>query len=690
MSLRKQLLIVSLLTLALPWAGCQYIREMESALRADHETALADGALAVARVLAQDWNEPSIDGPRTEQSDIYAHVLDAPIALDGYSDDWGNTRNRLRDYVASVGKSDNLHVRAVAAQDTRYVYLFLEVSDDRVIYLDPTRGPVHDYVVIRFADTDGNVQERLVDTAAPGAVQGHVRSDTDRDGDTVVRGFWQASTTGYQLELRILKTALASSLGFAVVDGDGEPVDPPLTAGSIVPFGDAVGMLVSRRDDLVREVAEFADPGERLSVSDRHGWLLASVGTLGVDSGGGTAQSLLTRIYRWILDPKLDERRRIDPVGRLFGPDLERALDGNEATLWYQRPGQPGVIVAASAPVVIEQRTVATVTLEQQSAAILTLTHSALTRLVNLTVVATATAALGLLGFASWLSFRIRRLRNAADGALNSDGLIRAAIPGLKSRDEIGDLSRSFADLLEQLREYTDYLRSLAGKLSHELRTPLAVVQSSLDNLAAETMPAGAQVYADRARDGAQRLGKILVSMSEATRVEQSITTAEREAFDLNAVVGGACQGYQDTYANHQFRFYDASASCPYFGVPELLIQMLDKLVENAVDFTPVNGQISFSLSARPGGYRLAVANEGAPLPPSMQGSLFDSLVSMREGHSERAHLGLGLFIARLIVEFHSGQIRGHNLPHDRGVEFVIELPYTTAASGQPPVRRGA
>jgi K+-sensing histidine kinase KdpD len=58
-----------------------------------------------------------------------------------------------------------------------------------------------------------------------------------------------------------------------------------------------------------------------------------------------------------------------------------------------------------------------------------------------------------------------------------------------------------------------------------------------------------------------------------------------------------------------------------------------------------------------------------------MQGSLFDSLVSMREGQSQQAHLGLGLFIARLIVEFHSGQISGHNLPGDAGVEFVIDLP---------------
>ncbi|MFK8016739.1 MAG: ATP-binding protein [Gammaproteobacteria bacterium] len=682
MSLRKQLLIVSLLTLALPWAGCQYIREMESALRVDHETALADGALAVARVLAERWDKNVDDTARSPDTDLYAHPLDAPIALDGYSDDWGTARNGLRDYTASVGKSDSLHVQAVAGEDARYVYLFVNVFDDVVSYLDRTRGPVHDYVLLRWQTPEGGMRDVLIETAAPGAVQARPRGASRDEREAAVRGHWQASTTGYQLELRVNKSVINERLGFVIVDGDGVPMDPPLYAGTVRQGEAMAGALVRRRDDLMATVAEFADPGEQLRVADHHGWLLANVGTLSAGAANDSAQSALTRIYRWILDPKLAERRRLESTGRLFGPDLDGALSGQQSTLWYRRPNQPGVIVAASAPIHVADRTVGTVTLEQQSAAILTLTHSALTRLVNLTVLATATAAVGLLGFATWLSFRIRRLRNAADGALNSEGLIRAAIPGLKARDEIGDLSRSFADLLEQLREYTDYLRSLAGKLSHELRTPLAVVQSSLDNLAAEPMPDGAQVYAERAREGAKRLGTILVSMSEATRVEQSITTAEPERFDLNALVSGACQGYQDTYSEHQFDYPEHDQPCIYNGVPELLIQMLDKLVDNAVDFTPVGGRIQFSLATTNDGYRLAVANEGAPLPPSMQGSLFDSLVSMREGQSERAHLGLGLFIARLIVEFHSGQISGHNLPANAGVEFAIELPSATVRVG--------
>ena len=94
-------------------------------------------------------------------------------------------------------------------------------------------------------------------------------------------------------------------------------------------------------------------------------------------------------------------------------------------------------------------------------------------------------ARTAFLGYATWLSLRIRRLRNAAERALDARGRIAAELPGVAANDESGDLARGFTTLLERLREHTEYLQTLASKLSHELRMPLAVVQSSLENLAA-------------------------------------------------------------------------------------------------------------------------------------------------------------------------------------------------------------
>src|SRR5690606_5472915 len=105
--------------------------------------------------------------------------------------------------------------------------------------------------------------------------------------------------------------------------------------------------------------------------------------------------------------------------------------------------------------------------------------------------------------------------------AVDSDGRIRGNLPSGRSSDEIGDLARSFAALLQRLREYNEYLESLASKLSHELRTPLAIVRSSLDNLEQINDSGEQRVYIERASEGASRLSKLLNAMSAAARLEQ-------------------------------------------------------------------------------------------------------------------------------------------------------------------------
>src|SRR5690606_24779698 len=118
----------------------------------------------------------------------------------------------------------------------------------------------------------------------------------------------------------------------------------------------------------------------------------------------------------------------------------------------------------------------------------------ALTRLLNLTLVATLFAIAVTLVFAARLSHRIRRLSRAASTALTAEGRIEPSIPGTQARDELGALARSYDTLLGRLKEYTNYLQTLGTKLSHELRTPLTIVSSSLDNLGSENpLPPSAQ-----------------------------------------------------------------------------------------------------------------------------------------------------------------------------------------------------
>ena len=91
--------------------------------------------------------------------------------------------------------------------------------------------------------------------------------------------------------------------------------------------------------------------------------------------------------------------------------------------------------------------------------------------------------ALGVYFFASRISNRILGLRNQAEGIIDDVGRVQNTIMPSRNSDEIGDLSRSFSNIVERLTQYTNYLENMSSRLSHELRTPVTVVRSSLENL---------------------------------------------------------------------------------------------------------------------------------------------------------------------------------------------------------------
>jgi signal transduction histidine kinase len=165
--------------------------------------------------------------------------------------------------------------------------------------------------------------------------------------------------------------------------------------------------------------------------------------------------------------------------------------------------------------------------------------------------------------------------------------------------------------------------------------------------------------------------------MSEATRLEQTIQQEELRELDLTELVRGCVEGYRTAHADRVFelRLGDAPTAVIIRGSPELLAQLLDKLIDNALDFAQASTVIEIELESNGGEAIITIANQGPPLPQAMQGTLFESMVSVRQEKSESAHLGLGLYIARLIAEFHNGRITGRNRTGPAGVIFEVSLP---------------
>jgi dedicated sortase system histidine kinase len=450
-----------------------------------------------------------------------------------------------------------------------------------------------------------------------------------------------------------------------------------------VPHPGAVAEIAQILQGLSRTTA-------RIWVIDRDLNVLARAGSLKrLELPPEPTPSGLWRLSRWI------ERAALHPLYALVlaQPTEDFSEEGAATTLPEARevtgamsgilttdrrstPDGLAVIVSAAHPIWVGDQVRGAVIVEETANAVLVERNRAFERLFNIVLAALLIGSVALTLFASRLTTRIRTLRDDAEQAIDAHGRVKGVLAGSGAGDEIGDLSRSFASVLARLSQYASYQEHMASRLSHELRTPVAVVRSSLDNLSLQPLPDEARVYIERAQGGLNRLAAILTRMTEATRLEQSLAEAERERIDLGKLVGACVDGYRIAYPQRTIDWATPQDTLWIDGAPDLVAQMLDKLVANAVEFGTPATPVVVRLARAGGKARLTLDNDGPLLPEGMTGRLFDSMVSVRrETGGDVPHLGLGLYIVRLIAEFHGGKARADNRNDGGGVVVTVTLP---------------
>lgn len=662
MSLRFKLLLIALSTLALPLAGWLFVRQMEQLLRQGQEQTL----IATANALAQSLDALGAPLPPSGSA-LYVHHAPGRMVVDGYGDDWA----LLAPFAQNLGPpSDPGKLTLLLCDDDAWLYLYASVRDatrDRVDANDP-RAQSADHLILTLQRGD-LVRRYLIASAAPGHFDALTLGDaSDNALPTIVEGVWQENGSGYRVELRLPRAQMPDRLGLSVFDS----ATPTPDASDTLP-------LLRLSKALSTQLARIVPDGMRVRLLSDEGWVLGAAGRLAdtASAKGARRRWLEGFVYRSLIAPQVGQAAGFAPsLPRLDATEVWQALSGVVATAWHRGSGSGDVVLAAAVPIEANGEVRGALLLERTSATLPLLTNSALLSLGGASLLALVAAGGVLFAFASVLSLRIRRLRNAAERAVRAGGRSDAPLPLTDSRDELGDLARSFSRLLEESAAYTDYLRTLASKLSHELHTPLAIVKSSLDNLEHHSLPDDARPYVARARDGIERLGAIVRTMSQTSRMERAIAAAEPEDFDLAAVVRGCVDSYRPLLAPRRLDTDLPYEPLPMHGAPELIAQALDKLVDNARSFAPENGWINIALHATQDGARIAVSNSGPPLPPALQDRLFDSLVSVRDvgARGDAPHLGFGLFVVRLIAQAHRGGAAARNLDDGNGVEFVLEL----------------
>jgi len=168
--LRRQLILVSSLLLTLPWAGCQYVQEMDKALRFAQQKSLTATVEAVSAALAQDvdnlYPQPQrladlVANSTVRESEIFFHGIEFPISIDGYDDEWSSVP------AVALSPDENSFYKSAIGQ--RQLHLFFHVTDADIIYHNPTLTPFEngDRIVL----TLGNGRRYIMTSSAPGDLQ---------------------------------------------------------------------------------------------------------------------------------------------------------------------------------------------------------------------------------------------------------------------------------------------------------------------------------------------------------------------------------------------------------------------------------------------------------------------------------------------------------------------------------------
>jgi dedicated sortase system histidine kinase len=715
--IRFKLVFLSSFLLVIPWLGYQYILEMETYLRRGQEQTV----LGIAQALATALNErpelfdEAIYGPATSTEDLYVYPVFSPLSLDdGAIVDWREYQQYeveygAKDYLSTSlapvrlqGNEDSLKFKSMVGEHNGSLYAYFKVKDDNLVYRSQTSLSVHrsDFIQISMLSKQGNEINRYViaphepEYLYPFRVADDYSNPVHEDR---ISGQWYETEGGYEVELQIPMDMLGDKLGFAIFDVDDQENRGINSVVATYRSEDKenLGSLRLPTPEIDRIVAGMGHNNSRIQIVDRGGRVLLTVGDIQSATGlqlerpaderlsGNKAMTyvqdkILNPLYYQILSkPSNDFIDELYSGVRREGAHIDSALNGVPFTQFRTVTDETQTrLLEAAHPIVAGGEIIGAVLVDQNMNGLRTFRNLALEQLFNTILAVMLMVTFGLFFFASRISSRIRLLRNQAEGIIDESGRVMNTMMPSRNSDEIGDLSRSFANIVERLSQYTSYLENMSSRLSHELRTPVTVVRSSLENLSMIDNNDESKIYIERAEEGIKRLNLILTNMSEATRLEQMLQTSEKEKINLCHVIYGCVEGYKLAYPESVFETELTDQPILINGVPEYFAQLLDKLIANAVEFSYSGEPIVVYCQGLRDHAVVKVSNAGPFLPEEMKDRVFDSMISIRPQEKQKQpHLGLGLHIARLIAEFHGGRIRAENRTDQEGVVISLVVP---------------
>ena len=281
----------------------------------------------------------------------------------------------------------------------------------------------------------------------------------------------------------------------------------------------------------------------------------------------------------------------------------------------------------------------------------------------------------------------VLRLARAADH-VRLQGARAISLPDLSERkDELGDLSRSLEDMTHSLSERMDAIERFAADVAHEIRNPLTSLRSAVETLDLVSEPEAKARLNRVIRQDIQRMDRLVTDISNASRLDAELSREAPRPFDLGRLLEEIVQAYAAARreGEPEVTLAGTQGETPVLGREGPAGQVFRNLVDNARSFSQPGGTVRLSL-AREGGHAVVFVDDDGPgIPPENLETVFERFYTSRpKGTAFGGNSGLGLSIARQIVEAQGGTLRAENRTDSAGerigARFVVRLPLRPGA----------
>lgn len=713
--LGTKLLLWGLVLLIVPWISYRQLIGMERLLiqgQSQAQLLTAEGISTLFNGREDLFNDLPV---RIEDYEsLYARPLPNPVHIDGKDSDWGQVSDKfLRFGVDAENHLADGGFDLALGERAGQLYAFMRIRDDALVYrdLDYLRLDTADSVRLSFIQDDGEDGRVSITFGAPGVttafrVGPEWKLAVTGMSENQVQGQMEQTADGINVEFRMPLSMLGSRrfFGLSYVDVDDPQARTIRTITQTLPSAGktSFNLVVLRSPEVLNIIQGLGYSGARILVIDALNRVRAETGSFTMSQDQKVTDDDWTfaarrwfdvvrpLVHRLVMWQRWDDSEVSGDPEAIVDKVIESSLRGEPIALRSRFNDQE--IITAAHPIVSRDTILGVVVVEQNIADILAFQRAALEQVIVLSIVSLLVVFVVLVAFAGRLAWRIRELRREASAAIDSRGRLRANTlrSAMDAGDEIGDLARSVSGMLSKLQQHNQFLENMPRTLRHEINNPLNTLSTSLQNLAEENPGVQQSKYLDSAKRGVLRIGAIVQNLADAANLDESLEAEEFEVIDIEQLIENYVANCRVVHKDCEFAFRGAGHPV-YARVSDYRIeQLLDKIIDNAIDFHRPNSPIKVQLDAHKDVLRITVANRGPTLPPAAEETLFDSMVSHRGVEARnRLHFGLGLYVVRVIAEHHGGTVRGMNLPDGSGVVVIVQLPLASAPGPQGPGQGG-